>query len=155
MKNEFMAGKRTMDELCWIESQDCWICDRWTYFIPIITIKEIMGCMDDEPDRKLKEELNKLTPAQERTFNNLISTQQAEFDKLEYDVPYILGNLTHSQFVRMDLMIDYFKEIDPEFPSVPPLPTRKARENYLHTHYRCSWSRVLKNALRGNAAYYK
>lgn len=75
LKNEYKAGKRSLDELCWVESHECWVCDRWSYFIPMITEKEIMGCIEDDPERPYKEGLSKITPAQRRTFDNLCRVQ--------------------------------------------------------------------------------
>ena len=37
MKQEILLGRRQPDDLCWIMSQECWICEMWTYYVPIIS----------------------------------------------------------------------------------------------------------------------
>lgn len=41
IQNEILIGRRNPSELCWIMSQECWICEMWSYYMPIITKQDI------------------------------------------------------------------------------------------------------------------
>ena len=36
-KRDLVTGKRRLDEICWIESEECWICARHSAYLTIVT----------------------------------------------------------------------------------------------------------------------
>lgn len=42
LSHEFERKARSLDEICWIESQECWCCERWAYLLPVITKSSIL-----------------------------------------------------------------------------------------------------------------
>ncbi len=41
MKLEVETGTRKPSDLCWVMSQECWVCEMWNYYMPIISREEI------------------------------------------------------------------------------------------------------------------
>ena len=33
---------------CWVESEECWVCQRWNYILPLVTRNEIEECCAGE-----------------------------------------------------------------------------------------------------------
>lgn len=64
---EFEQKRRTLDEVCWVESQECWCCERWAYLLPVINRNHIDDCFLGEEQEK-----EKLTPQQEKTLARII-----------------------------------------------------------------------------------
>ena len=53
-------------EQCWIESEDCWLCQRYNYILPLVTKSEIEDCMAEDVQKLA------LTEAQNITLDYLI-----------------------------------------------------------------------------------
>ena len=60
-------------------SQECWICEMWSYYMPIISKQDIA-----ESDGGISTSLIQLTETQERVFEKLISQKTKEFEQLEF-----------------------------------------------------------------------
>ena len=41
LRQEVLLGRRKPDDLCWIMSRECWICEMWTYYLPIVSKQDI------------------------------------------------------------------------------------------------------------------
>ena len=67
---DIMDGLSTVEDYAWMISERCWICERWSYYLPLVTKEEIEACQDDYPLQYSK--LVKLKPSQERAFDTLI-----------------------------------------------------------------------------------
>ena len=44
LKYEYQTKRRSFDDLCWVESQECWACERWAYLAPIVSRSYIDDC---------------------------------------------------------------------------------------------------------------
>jgi hypothetical protein len=81
--------KSPIDKTCWIESHDCWICERWNYFIPTITRDEIEESMPGSSQTK-----HQINQQQERALEKIISLNQEDFNYMDWKRPYIVGSIT-------------------------------------------------------------
>ena len=66
-----LEGLCSVEDYSWLISERCWIRERWSYYLPLFTKEEIEFCMDDVPQAQSK--LNKLSTAQHRVFDHLIT----------------------------------------------------------------------------------
>ena len=78
-------------------SRECWICEMWSYYLPIISKQDI-----SESYGGLSQTLHQLNDVQERVFEKVISTNPHAYDELQEKVPYIIGNVTRNQFVKLE-----------------------------------------------------
>ena len=44
MRLEVIRGRQTIDSACWVQSDECWICDRWGYLLSMVTKTDIEDC---------------------------------------------------------------------------------------------------------------
>jgi hypothetical protein len=95
MRYELREKRRTLDEVCWVESQECWGCERWSYVLPVICRSHIDDCFLGESQEK-----ERLTDVQEKTLERIIEQNQEVYDNLELRVPYIVGECTNLEFVK-------------------------------------------------------
>ena len=59
-------------------SQECWICEMWSYYIPIISKQDIA-----ESYGGLSQSLLQLNEAQEHVFEKMISLNTKAYDDLD------------------------------------------------------------------------
>ena len=67
---EVETGTRQPQDLCWVMSQDCWICEMWNYYMPIISKSEIA-----ESYGGLSSKYRQLNETQEAIFQKMISQE--------------------------------------------------------------------------------
>lgn len=48
LKLECKEERRTLDEVCWVESQECWCCERWGYHMQVVSRQHIEDCFVGE-----------------------------------------------------------------------------------------------------------
>lgn len=60
----------TEQDFAWLVSDKCWIRERWSYFLPIVSKEEIESCFYDQNDSSSK--LQKLQDKQERLFDAIV-----------------------------------------------------------------------------------
>ena len=36
------SKEQGVDDFCWVLGEDCWVCERWSYFMNVITKQEIL-----------------------------------------------------------------------------------------------------------------
>ena len=65
--------------------------------MPIISKQDI-----SESYGGLSQTLHQLNDVQERVFEKVISTNPHAYDELQEKVPYIIGNVTRNQFVKLE-----------------------------------------------------
>ena len=46
---EILDGLSCVQDYAWLVSDRCWICERWSYYLPLVTKQEIEACHDDFP----------------------------------------------------------------------------------------------------------
>lgn len=46
---EILDGLSCVQDYAWLVSDRCWICERWSYYLPLVTKQEIEACHDDLP----------------------------------------------------------------------------------------------------------
>lgn len=85
-------------ENCWVESEDCWVCQRWNYILPLVCKSEIEECMSSEIQKFA------LTEAENYTLERLIKINKREYDCMELRQTYIIGAVTNNQFVKLDTL---------------------------------------------------
>lgn len=101
-----------MEDYSWLLSNECWICDRHTYYLPIVTKNEIEDCMDDYGITKSR--LEKLGPFGEKVFDGFLKLNKEVYQKVKVGVPYIVGELTCHRLLEMGTFGDYMISVDPE-----------------------------------------
>lgn len=79
--------KRHLDD-CWVESEDCWVCQRWNYIMPLVCRSEIDECMSTEVQGLA------LTESENQTLDRLIKFNKKQYDAMELRQVYIVGALT-------------------------------------------------------------
>ena len=67
LRQEILLGRRKPDDICWIMSRECWICEMWTYYLPIISKQDIA-----ESFGGLSQNLLQLNEVQEAVFEKII-----------------------------------------------------------------------------------
>ena len=107
---EIMRGQKTIESVCWVKSQECWICERWSYYLAMVTKSEIDDCYNSIDNSKLQS----LSEVQERPFAKLCEQAYQKLDDLDFRVPYLIGELTNFQFVKMTDFTDFMLSIDPD-----------------------------------------
>ena len=107
---EIMRGQKTIESVCWVKSQECWICERWSYYLAMVTKSEIDDCYNLIDNSKLQS----LSEVQERPFAKLCEQAYQKLDDLDFRVPYLIGELTNFQFVKMTDFTDFMLSIDPD-----------------------------------------
>ena len=105
-RRDYDTGKRTLDELCWIESEECWICNRFSTYLTIVTKDDVEQCFYDMKGRIFKQ-MQKLNDTQEHVFDKLAANAGVDFDELDVGVPYLIGPITNLEFVKMGYMTDF------------------------------------------------
>jgi len=120
----------------WIESRECWNCERWNYFIPSVTRNEISDAYYGEFQETLC-----LTDIQENAFKKVVQVNQEDYDNMELMVPYIVGTLTDFKFKQMVSFVDYMLDIDPCGEDV----RNKHDDNTdkMKTHYLQCWKAIV------------
>lgn len=68
------------------------------------------------------------------------------FDKLDIEVPFIIGEITNYKFVRMQHFGDYMYSIDPDASKIVGNEGAKLSSMDTHLHYCANWQRVLKHS---------
>ena len=53
LQKEIIRGEKTIDSMCWVKSQECWICERWSYYLAMVTKSEIDDCYNLIDESKL------------------------------------------------------------------------------------------------------
>ena len=131
-------------------SDRCWICERWSYYLPMVTKDEIEDCADDnirkDQDDKPTSKLIKLNTEKEKVFDRLISLNKDTFSKLQHGVPYIIGAMTNYEFVGMKNFGDYMLSIDPDASKYNNNSRTELNSVDTHQLYCNTWQRVLKNS---------
>ena len=107
---EIMRGQKTIESVCWVKSQECWICERWSYYLAMVTKSEIDDCYNLIDNSNLQS----LSEVQERPFAKLCEQAYQKLDDLDFRVPYLIGELTNFQFVKMTDFTDFMLSIDPD-----------------------------------------
>ena len=72
-----LDGACSTEDFAWLASEQCWICERWSYYLPLVTREELEACADDVPLQTSK--LVKLQPSQERAFDALVKLNAKQF----------------------------------------------------------------------------
>ena len=69
------------------------MCERWSYYLPLVTKEELEGCKDriDIANSTLVE----LGPKQQKIFDGLTKIDEKAFKNLKVGVPYLIGSLTN------------------------------------------------------------
>ena len=142
-QRDLNSGKRSLDEICWIESEECWICNRFSTNLTVLTVNDIEQCFYDEKNR-VYPNLQKLSEMQERIFNKLASQAGVNLQALEIGVPYVIGPQTSQRFQKMGSLVDLMISVDPEADKVR-VKTSNDR-TLLHDVYSGSWQTVLRNS---------
>ena len=70
MQKEVELGRRKPADLCWVMSQECWMCEMWSYYLPIISKQDIA-----ESYGGLSKSLCQLNDVQEKVFEKMIATE--------------------------------------------------------------------------------
>ena len=110
MRLEVIRGRQTLDSVCWVQSDECWVCDRWGYYVSMVTKGEIDDCHHQTGGGALQP----LGPTQERTLAKLADRASLDVEELDFRVPYLIGALTNFEFVKMSDFTDYMLSVDPE-----------------------------------------
>ena len=128
----------TEQDFAWLVSDKCWIRERWSYFLPIVSKEEIESCFYDQNDSSSK--LQKLQDKQERLFDAIVRLNgQDVFDQLDLEVPYIVGSMTNYKFEVMQPFGDYMFSIDPNSSQVTASSKTKMTSVDKHVVYCQSW----------------
>ena len=89
--------------------------------------------------------LQQLTASQERTFDKLHAQASLKIEDLELRVPYLIGGLTHGEFVKMSDFTEFMLSIDPEHEKVRW--NTQGQPNKVFAHYHDKWDQVLSTAV--------
>lgn len=81
--------------------------------IPVISRNDIEDCFSGETQDK-----ERLSEAKEKTLRKIIMQDPEAWEKMEHRVPYVVGDCTNLQFIRLSRFTDFFQMIDPEGESV-------------------------------------
>ena len=140
MKLEVFRGRQTVDSVCWVQSEECWVCDRWGYYLSIVTRADI----EDGYGMTGASKLQPLTALQERAFSKVHAKASLSIEDLEQRVPYLVGGLTNGEFVKMSEFTEYMLSIDPEREKVRW--NTQGDKNKAFSHYHDKWAGVLARA---------
>lgn len=91
---DYVTGKRSLDELCWIETEECWICARHSAYMTIVTKYDMEQCFKHGEGQNFKR-LEKINETQEHVFDKLVFNAGVDLDSVEIGVPYLIGPLTN------------------------------------------------------------
>ena len=75
-----------------------------------VTKTEIDDCYNQVKGTKLQA----LNEVQERTFAKICEQATLNVDALDYRVPYLIGEVTNFEFIKMTDFVDYMLSIDPD-----------------------------------------
>ena len=75
-----------------------------------VTKTEIDDCYNQVKGTKLQA----LNEVQERTFAKICEQATKNVDELDYRVPYLIGEVTNFEFIKMTDFVDYMLSIDPD-----------------------------------------
>ena len=101
LRKEVELKRRKPEDLCWIMGHECWVCELWNYYLPMITKQDISEVENDSP-KSHSHNPQQLTEIQERIFEKIIYADKQAYENLEYTIPYIVGNMTRSKFIRLE-----------------------------------------------------
>ena len=140
MKLEVIRGRQNIDSVCWVQSDECYVCERWGYYVCFVTKADIDDCHGFSGTGKLTQ----LTPMQERTFDKVATKASLKLEDLDLRVPYLIGALTNGEFIKMTDFTDYMLSIDPEAEKVKW--NSQGRLTKVFSHYHDKWDQVLQSA---------
>ena len=88
----------------WAASDDCWICGKYRYFIPVFVESEITS----------RNPIDTFSSEVDRELNNYFLHNDTKPSDLEPNQPYIVGSFTHRRIFKMKKVIEFMLALDPK-----------------------------------------